>query len=278
MALLQDDRIGQRLPIALAGSLALNVLLWAALSKATSIVPVPKEPPVLEFERVQIDKNETKPIPPKPKPLPKPPKPVEVKPKVQPKAAPPPPAPHNRVLTIKDTHPSPEKSDFQAQKGGNAAVGVPLATQGSGNTAVPAPAPVAPQPTPTPTAPPAPKPAPAPAPTPAPAPAQPKPEPAPPPPPPPKPKGETRDAVPSNTVNVEIPDSLKNQSFKSFVRVTVSIAADGSFDVTLRTSSGNPDIDKLVIDTLKKWTWKPALKDGEPVDSVQKFRFNITVN
>jgi TonB family protein len=104
--------------------------------------------------------------------------------------------------------------------------------------------------------------------------------PAPPPPPPPppvKPKGESREAKPDHQENVEIPDNLKSQSFKSFVRVRVEIAADGKCKVILRTSSGNTEIDKLVLDTLNKWTWKPALKEGDPVDSVQQFRFNFVV-
>jgi outer membrane biosynthesis protein TonB len=45
----------------------------------------------------------------------------------------------------------------------------------------------------------------------------------------------------------------------------------------LRTSSGNTDVDQRVLEALKKWTWKPALKDGTPVDSVQYFRFEFEV-
>ena len=57
----------------------------------------------------------------------------------------------------------------------------------------------------------------------------------------------------------------------------VNTAADGSFDVIFRTLSGNPEVDKLVLDALKRWTWNPALKDGDAVDSVQLFRFNFVV-
>ena len=80
----------------------------------------------------------------------------------------------------------------------------------------------------------------------------PTPQPAPPPPPPPPQKhGETKDAVATHQENPEIPDNLKSQSFKSFVRVKVTISADGSFEVVLRNSSGNPDIDKLVLEALR---------------------------
>jgi protein TonB len=107
---------------------------------------------------------------------------------------------------------------------------------------------------------------------------QPKPQPPPPPPPdPPKPKGPTKDAEAEDTVNPEIPDDLKHTQFKSFVRVRVEIDEDGTFTPVLRTSSGNPDIDNRVLEALKKWKWKPAMKDGEPVKSVKLFKFEFVV-
>ncbi|HWA82479.1 MAG TPA: TonB family protein, partial [Fimbriimonadaceae bacterium] len=94
---------------------------------------------------------------------------------------------------------------------------------------------------------------------------------------PPKPKGPTKDAEPVNEVQPEIPDSLKSQELKTFVRVKVEIAEDGTFEVILRTSSGKPDVDKIILDSLKRWKWKPALKDGQPVKSTQLFKFEIEV-
>src|SRR5205807_1268020 len=86
---------------------------------------------------------------------------------------------------------------------------------------------------------------------------------------PPKPKGPTKDAEPTDQPMPEIPDSLKSQDLKAFVRVKVQIAEDGSFEVLLRTTSGNPSVDKLILDSLRRWRWKPALKDGEPVASTK---------
>lgn len=75
----------------------------------------------------------------------------------------------------------------------------------------------------------------------------------------------------------EIPDDLKDSDFKTYVRVRVNVHADGSFEVSLRTSSGNSQIDSRVLRALKKWRWKAALKDGDPVDSTQYFRFEFEV-
>ena len=100
----------------------------------------------------------------------------------------------------------------------------------------------------------------------------------PPPAPKPVPRGPTKDSEAISTVQPNIPDDLKQQDFKTFVRVKVNIQPNGSFSVTLRTSSGNAEIDKLVLDALNKWRWKPALRDGNAVESTQLFRFEFEVN
>jgi hypothetical protein len=257
-----------RFEIGLAVSVVINAAawIWAAGAAEYKLIPPPRP---LEFERVVITKD--KKIVPKVVKRIIPPKPVV---KVRPVEKPPETA-HNRVVLAPKRSAAPKPDDFTAPAGGNAKVGVPTSGQGSGNAVVnpPAPAPVqpvTPAPTPTPVTP-----------TPAPAPVVPPPaqvvKPSPAPVEAPKPKGETRDAIPSHQVSVEIPEDLKSQSFKSFVRVRVTISADGSFAVTLRSTSGNPEVDKLVTDALNQWKWKPALKDGEPVDSVQAFRFDFEI-
>jgi TonB family protein len=70
---------------------------------------------------------------------------------------------------------------------------------------------------------------------------------------------------------------LKKAEFKSFVRVIVEVAADASFEVTLRTSSGNTEVDDRILDALKQWRWKAALKNGVSVASTQRFKFEIEV-
>ena len=276
---------GSRLGWALVGSVLGNGLFWYLLSTGASRTDPPPTPPELVFDRVTInEEHKIVPKKPDPKPIvkPKPPPPPKEPPVRVVKPVAPPQGAHNRVLTSR-LMPGPKPpSDFKALAGGNAQLGKPTDTQAAGNSVVNPPTPTPPvQPTPAPPpppTPPTPQPAP-PAPTPKPAPPPPPPSPPPPPPPPPPPvkHGPTQDATATHQENPELPDNLKSQSFKSFVRVKVNIAADGSFDVVLRTSSGNDDVDKLVLDALKRWKWKPALKDGDPVDSVQLFRFNFVV-
>lgn len=192
---------------------------------------------------------------------------------------PPPQGAHHRIVTASSRSTSP--APFTVRPGGNARPGEGLSAQSDGNART-APAgptssngPITPNPTPVPTPI---KAAPTPVPTPTPTPV-PTPTPTPVPTPTPKPAGPTRDAqaVESTQVKPSIPDELKQGQFKSFVRVRVEVSSDGSANVVLRTSSGNAEIDKRVLEALQKWRWRPALKSGAPVDSVQLFKFEFEV-
>ncbi len=75
----------------------------------------------------------------------------------------------------------------------------------------------------------------------------------------------------------EIPDDFKDEAFKSSVMARFSIAADGKFVVKLLESSGNEDIDKLVLATLKKWKFQPAMLDEKPVPSNRKLKIELEI-
>lgn len=142
-------------------------------------------------------------------------------------------------------------------------------------TATPKPEPTAtPRPTPKPEPTATPRPAPTPRPTPRPEPtATPRPDPT----ATPRPRGATREARPTRQALPSIPDELRDGDFKTSVRVRVEVSADGSPTPSLRGSSGNTEIDGRVLAALRRWRWKPALRDGEPVASVQNFRFDFQV-
>jgi protein TonB len=284
--------------MAILVAVPLDVLLWMLCSHAFLRVPIPDLAPV-EITRIVIDNKGRKvekvvtkkdiekkvakavqeiktPPKPRPKPVVQPKEPL--KPVEKQKPTPPPPeGAHNKIITAPPTK-APEPNAPTVLPGGNANVGAPATGQHEGNATVNAPGPTSPTPTPTkqpePPPPTPPKPV---LPTPQPTPEV-KPTPAQPPSPqPPAPKGPTKDAEPSNQVNPEIPDDLKSQQFKSFVRVAVDVAADGSYTVTLRTSSGNSEVDRRVLEALKRWKWKPALRNDEAVASVQRFKFEFEV-
>lgn len=204
-------------------------------------------------------------------------------PPVQATAPPPPQGAHSNVLTAPPDKNSAAKSDdHTALPGGNAPVGAPIEHQNPGGGVANPPERVKTDPKPPPKVEPKIEPKADPPQVKPPKADPPKPENVAPPmepvkPEPPKPKGPSREAQPENQSQPEIPDELKRSEFKSFVRVKVEIEADGSFTPILRTSSGNAEIDRRVLESLKKWKWKPALKDGQPVKSVQLFKFEFEV-
>jgi TonB family protein len=288
---------GKRLIWACVISLLVNLTLWRAVSALAQrpvyhdlapveITRVILKPVQRKIRKVAPPKKIVKRIVPVHKPIPRP-RPVVVRRPIERRivrrvpprpvrvAQRPPQGAHHRILAA-----LPGKSPFALKEptvlpGGNARVGKPIEQQNPGNAVVNPPTPV--EKTPVPPAPPPPPPPPPPpakvAQTPAPAPPAPAPEPV----KPSRPHGPTRDAEPAGQVKPEIPDELKQGEYKSFVRVKVEIEADGSATPILRTSSGNAEIDRRVLEALRRWRWKPALRDGEPVKSTLLFKFEFEV-
>ena len=56
------------------------------------------------------------------------------------------------------------------------------------------------------------------------------------------------------------------------------IAADGSATVELVKPTQNPRLNRLLLDTLKNWKFMPAIKEGQPVPSVEVMVIRLRVN
>ncbi|MGD0111724.1 MAG: TonB family protein [Armatimonadota bacterium] len=257
-----NDNPARRLLFGVIGSIFANMLLWAGASEAVRLAPRHVMTTV-EITRVIIDKQRHKQekivtkqqvrqkVAVLKKEIPRQTIPPARRHRV---ASPPKPTPqggHNRILTALPTaHDAGAADDTPAVlPGGNATPGAVIGQRNPGDAVVNPPTPALVRPA---EVPPAPIPAPA-------------------------PKEPTQEAEAVFTVQLEIPDELKQREFKSFVRVKVHVAADGTFSVTLRTSSGNPEIDRRVLSALNRWKWKPELKDGVAVESTQLFRFEFEV-
>ncbi len=74
-----------------------------------------------------------------------------------------------------------------------------------------------------------------------------------------------------------LPAELRREVAQSSVLVRVDIAVDGSCSVTLLESSGNAEVDRMAVETLQQWTWQPAMRQGEPVQSSKRFRYELEV-
>jgi TonB family protein len=88
---------------------------------------------------------------------------------------------------------------------------------------------------------------------------------------------EVVEAVSLSQVSPEIPASVRSQEYKSYVRAKVEISANGDSAASLKTSSGNAEVDRQVLEALEKWRLRPAMVNGRPVPSVKHFKFEFEV-
>ena len=86
------------------------------------------------------------------------------------------------------------------------------------------------------------------------------------------------DARASFRPEVELPTELKSRQFKSRVLVEVEVSNLGQSQTTLVAGSGDAEVDRLVMQTLRRWKWMPGFRDGKEVVTKQKFEYVIKVN
>jgi protein TonB len=175
------------------------------------------------------------------------------------------------------SRPNPNAPKVVTAKGGGGAPG-PSVDSGNGVAGqVPTPPPSTP-PAPTPPAQPAPPPAP-------PVAAVPPPDttPAPPvqPAPPPPHDPVIVDAEPLDMPKPVVPDDLAS-AFTSDADLTCmvlfTIHADGTAAPKLVQGTGNPRLDDVALETARKWTFRPARKDGEPILSYRRLKVEFDVS
>ena len=75
-----------------------------------------------------------------------------------------------------------------------------------------------------------------------------------------------------------IPPYLLNQQYKSTVVIEFLISGQGVVTPHLIGSSDNEELDALAIATAKRWQFRPAEKDGKPIDSKVRLRVVFEVN
>ncbi|MGO9414535.1 MAG: energy transducer TonB [Syntrophobacteraceae bacterium] len=75
----------------------------------------------------------------------------------------------------------------------------------------------------------------------------------------------------------QIPEDLRGGALKTSALARFHIAVDGSAEVELATPTPNPRLNRILLDTLKKWRFMPALKSGRPVASTEDILVKIEV-
>lgn len=114
-------------------------------------------------------------------------------------------------------------------------------------------------------------------------PSPPPPVPAPPPPPPaPKPIPPPPPAAPMSSDSVLVsqpkpvlPDDVNYDDIHGNFFGLFAIHADGSTDVKMVSSTGDSQVDQIVLDTVRKWRFRPATLNGKPVASYRRLEVEV---
>jgi len=76
-----------------------------------------------------------------------------------------------------------------------------------------------------------------------------------------------------------IPDDFRSDALDTTVVVDVTVGPDGApTTATIAQSTGKRELDRLAVDAAKQWRFKPATRDGEPVESHVRLHIEFQVS
>jgi protein TonB len=75
----------------------------------------------------------------------------------------------------------------------------------------------------------------------------------------------------------QIPDDMREEAFSFTALARFHVAADGSAKVELARPTPNPRLNRIVMESLIKWRFMPAIRDGKPVASTEEIAIKIEV-
>jgi periplasmic protein TonB len=94
---------------------------------------------------------------------------------------------------------------------------------------------------------------------------------------PPAPSGSTQARLLSQPMPV-LPDDLREQGYQVTAVAHFKVHADGTFEVELVKPTQNPRLNQILLETLHRWRFFPALENGHPVESDQDVRVHFSVS
>ncbi len=75
-----------------------------------------------------------------------------------------------------------------------------------------------------------------------------------------------------------LPDDLREDAYQAIAVARFDIHADGTIEVELSKPTQNPRLNALLLETLSKWRFFPAMQGGHPVESHQDVRVHFNVS
>lgn len=75
----------------------------------------------------------------------------------------------------------------------------------------------------------------------------------------------------------EIPEALRHRSIEIIAVARFNVAANGSAQVELTGPTADSELNRALLDSLRRWRFFPAMQDGKPVASTVEIRIPISV-
>ena len=75
----------------------------------------------------------------------------------------------------------------------------------------------------------------------------------------------------------EIPDTLRSRNLELVALARFKVAADGSAQVELIEPTSEPDLNRALLEALKRWRFFPAMQNGKAVASSVEIRIPVSV-
>jgi protein TonB len=86
------------------------------------------------------------------------------------------------------------------------------------------------------------------------------------------------DAIPTDSPKPYIPDALRSEALDATTIAEFTVGADGMpTTVRLAKSSGNSDLDAIALEAARRWRFRPATRDGQPVESLVRLHIEFEV-
>ncbi len=84
-------------------------------------------------------------------------------------------------------------------------------------------------------------------------------------------------AAPLEQPHPAIPDELRDSDLSAAFEGLFTVHADGTASVKMVASTGNPALDARALEAARRWTFRPATRDGEPVESYLRLKIEFAI-